>query len=139
MRSSAAVTASIILAAVVVCAGIGIATGVLPSIWRPHSPGTDVPLTTPYQAVFVDNGQVYFGQLSGLGTPFPVLKDVFYVQRQIDTKTKSVKNVLVPVAGQWNAPDRMVLNASHIVAVEPVAPDSTVAKLIATFKGGQKP
>lgn len=128
-----------IVAVVLMVAGIGIATGVLPSIWRPHTPSVDVALTTPYQAVFVDNGQVYFGQLSGLGTPFPVLRDVYYVQREVDTKTKTVKNVLVRATDQWNAPDRMVLNASHIVAVQPVSPTSTVAKLIATLKRNQQP
>lgn len=134
---SAAVIA--ITAVVFVVAGIGIATGVVPSIWRPHAPSPEVALTTPYQAVFVDNGQVYFGQLSGLGTPFPVLRDVYYVQREVDTKTKTVKNVLVKATDQWNAPDRMVLNASHIVAVQPVSPTSTVAKLIATLKQKQQP
>ena len=138
MRNPAAAVIAI-AAAVFVVAGIGIATGVVPSIWRPHAPSSEVALTTPYQAVFVDNGQVYFGQLSGLGTPFPVLRDVYYVQREVDAKTKTVKNVLVRATDQWNAPDRMVLNASHIVAVQPVAPTSTVAKLIETLKRSRRP
>lgn len=134
-----AMTVIVVLAVIAAFAGIGIATGLLPTL-RPAQPAAvEVPLTTPYQAVFVDNGQVYFGQLSGLGTPFPVLKDVYYVQHEIDAKTKTVKNVLVPATGQWNAPDRMVLNASHIIAVQPVAPDSTVAKLIATLKRRGQP
>ncbi|HEV2440485.1 MAG TPA: hypothetical protein VGX97_10530 [bacterium] len=140
MRNPAAAAAAVAVAATcVVLAGIGLATGVLPPAGRAHAPSVGAAFTTPYQAVFVDNGQVYFGRLSGLGTPFPVLRDVYYVQRTLDPKTKTVKNVLVPASGQWNAPDRMVLNASHIVAVEPVSPASTVAKLIATLKGSRQP
>jgi len=36
----------------------------------------------------------------------------------------------VRLSTQWHGPDRMVLNPSHIVAVEPVATVSTVATLI---------
>ncbi len=33
-----------------------------------------------YQAVFLSNGQVYFGKLHGIQTRTPVLDDVFYLQ-----------------------------------------------------------
>lgn len=35
-----------------------------------------------YQAVFLTNGQVYFGKLSGLGGAYVTLKDVYLVQSQ---------------------------------------------------------
>lgn len=35
-----------------------------------------------YQAVFLTNGQVYFGKLSGLGGDYVTLKDVYVVQSQ---------------------------------------------------------
>ncbi len=31
---------------------------------------------------------------------------------------------------EWHGPDRMILNATHILFIEPVSPDSQVAKLI---------
>ena len=49
-----------------------------------------VAMTTPYQAVLLTNGSAYFGRLEGLGTPFPVLRDVFYVQSTQDPQTKQV-------------------------------------------------
>jgi len=89
---------------------------------------------TFYQAVLLDNGQVYYGKLEGLGTPFPVLTDVYYVEHQVNSQTKEVKNVLVRRATEWHAPDRMVISASHIVLVEPVNPTSKVADLISQLK-----
>lgn len=91
----------------------------------------NVALTTPYQAVLLTNGQVYFGKLEGLGTPFPVLREVFYVQTHQDPQTKAVSSILIKRGKEWHAPDRMILNSSMIVLVEPVNPSSRVAQLIA--------
>lgn len=96
--------------------------------------GSTVTMTTPYQAVLLTNGSAYFGQLEGLGTPYPVLRNVFYVQSVQDPQTKAVSNILVKRGKEWHAPDRMILNASMIVLVEPVNPSSRVATLIAQAK-----
>jgi hypothetical protein len=93
-----------------------------------------VKMTTPYQAVLLSNGSAYFGRLEGLGTPFPVLRDVFYVQSVQDPEKKTVSNILVKRGKEWHAPDRMILNANMIVLVEPVNPSSRVALLIAQAK-----
>jgi hypothetical protein len=93
-----------------------------------------VAMTTPYQAVLLSNGSAYFGQLEGLGTPFPVLRDVFYVQSTQDPQTKAVSNILVKRGKEWHSPDRMILNANMIVLVEPVSPTSRVATLISQAK-----
>lgn len=91
-------------------------------------------MTTPYQAVLLTNGSAYFGRLEGLGTPFPVLRDVFYVQSVQDQNTKKVSNVLVKRGKEWHQPDRMILNSNMIVLVEPVSPNSRVAQLISQAK-----
>jgi hypothetical protein len=93
-----------------------------------------VSMTTPYQAVLLTNGSAYFGHLEGLGTPFPVLTEVFYVQSSQDPQTKQVSNILVKRGKEWHAPDRMILNSNMIVLVEPVNPTSRVAQLIAQAK-----
>ena len=90
-----------------------------------------------YQAVLLDNGAVYFGRIEGLGTPYPVLRDVFYVQQGVNQQTKEVTNVLVRRGQEWHAPNRMILNARHIVFIEPVGKDSRVAKLIEELKAKQ--
>ncbi len=91
-------------------------------------------MTTPYQAVLLSNGSAYFGKLEGLGTPYPVLREVFYVQSVTNAETKQVSNVLVKRGKEWHAPDRMILNANMIVFVEPVTPGSRVAQLISEAK-----
>jgi hypothetical protein len=93
-----------------------------------------VTMTTPYQAVLLSNGSAYFGHLEGLGTTYPVLHDVFYVQSVTDPQTKQVNNVLVKRGKEWHAPDRMILNANMIVLVEPVSTGSRVAQLISQAK-----
>jgi hypothetical protein len=85
---------------------------------------------TPYQAVLLSNGSVYFGKLQGLGTAFPVLTDVFYVQNVPNPETKQNSTVLVKRGKELHSPSRMLLNASQIVLVEPVGTNSRVAQLI---------
>ena len=96
----------------------------------PPPPPTAVTFTTPYQAVLLTNNSVYYGKLAGFGTPNPVLTDVFYIVTQTDPTTKQTKNMLVKRGKELHGPDRMYLNASSIVFVEPVGADSKVAQLI---------
>jgi len=90
-----------------------------------------VKFETPYQAVLMVNGAVYFGKLEAWGTDRPVLTDVFYVFSKTDPDTKQVSNMLVKRGKEWHEPDRMYLNPAMVVFVEPVGRDSQVAKLIA--------
>ena len=94
---------------------------------------TPQPVSFPstYQAVLLGNNSVYFGKLSGYGTPNPVLTDVFYIVTQTDPETKQTKNILVKRGKELHGPDRMYLNPGQIVFVEPVGADSKVAQLIA--------
>lgn len=84
-----------------------------------------------YYAVLLNNNAVYFGKLEGLETDYPVLRDVFYIQSATNTETKAVTNVLVKRGKELHGPDRMILNKTSIVFVEPVGADSKVAQLIA--------
>jgi len=87
-----------------------------------------------YQAVLLDNNQVYYGKVSGLGSDFPVMTDVFYVQTAIDPETKKTTSVLLRRGKEWHGPQKTLLNARHIVMVEPVGPGSAVAKRIEEAK-----
>lgn len=120
--SVVAVTALVLVAAV---AGI-----LLAGKYRTESLKFD----TPYQAVLLTNGSVYFGKLENYGTKFPLLRDVYYVQTSTSPETKQATNVLVKRGKELHGPDRMYLNPSQIVLVEPVGPDSKVAQLIAESK-----
>ncbi|MGD0774480.1 MAG: hypothetical protein ABSC05_16830 [Candidatus Solibacter sp.] len=89
-----------------------------------------------YYAVLLTNGSVYFGKLEGLGSPFPVLQDVFYVQPgPVDANTKQAQGMILVHRGkELHAPDRMILSEKSIVFVEPVGGDSRVAQLIGEAK-----
>ena len=87
-----------------------------------------------YSAVLLANGSVYFGKLEGLGSPYPILRDVYYVQTISDPETKKVSSTLVKRGKEWHGPDRMLINDKAIVFVEPVGADSKVAQLIAESK-----
>jgi hypothetical protein len=88
------------------------------------------PFDTTYQAVLLDTGLVYYGRISRLDSDFPVLHDVYYVQQSKDEKTNQVNNVLIRRGNEWHGPAMTVLNARHIVLIEPVGADSKVAQLI---------
>lgn len=118
---------------IIVGLALVIVAGATLALWTRRGTST-VKFDTPYQAVLLDNNQVYYGKVQGLGTPFPVLTDVYYVQQQVNQQTKEVKNILIRRGTEWHAPDRMVINANHIILVEPVSPTSKVAQLIADSK-----
>ena len=117
-----------------ICAGA--ACGFLAALLLFHSPYYNAPrLTTDYQLVLLVNGQTFFGKLENLGSPYPVLRDVFYIQSKTDPNTKNVENSLIKRGKEWHEPDQMVLDGHQIVLIEPVKPTSMVAKLIKQYKG----
>ena len=87
-----------------------------------------------YYAVFLTTGAVYFGQLSGFGTPYPVLTDVYYVRDSVNQETKVAASTLIKRGHEWHSPDRMILNEKAIAFLEPVGKDSRVYKLIEESK-----
>lgn len=94
-------------------------------------------ITTPYAAVLLDNGQLYYGKLANAGSSFPELTDVYYIQSQVNQETKAVTNILVRRGNEWHGPDRMFLNERHVVLIEPVGTGSKVAQLIEADKQGK--
>jgi hypothetical protein len=94
-------------------------------------------VTTPYAAVLLDSGQLYYGKLANAGAKFPELTDVYYIQSQVNQETKAVTSVLVRRGNEWHGPDRMFLNERHIVLIEPVGTNSKVAQLIEADKQGK--
>jgi len=94
-------------------------------------------ITTPYTAVLLDNGQLYYGKLANAGSKFPELTDVYYIQSSVNQESKAVTSVLVRRGNEWHGPDRMFLNERHIVLIEPVGTGSKVAQLIEADKQGK--
>jgi hypothetical protein len=100
---------------------------------------SDLPFSTEYQAVFLDNGQVFFGKVSDTAAPYLTLRDVYYVQTLVEKEQKKTANVLVKRGSEWHNPDFMRINTKHVVVIEPVGPDSRVAQLIKEAKTAPAP
>jgi hypothetical protein len=109
---------------------------IVAALWHfvDHQRDKSVRFSTPYQAVLLSNGSVYFGRLEGYGGRQPVLTEVYYVVTQTNPETKQTSNVLVKRGKELHEPDRMYLNPQSIVFVETVGPNSKVAQLIAQAK-----
>jgi hypothetical protein len=90
-------------------------------------------LKTEYQALLLNGGLTYFGKAE-IGSEYITLREVYYIQRAVSQDTKEVKNILVKRGQEWHAPDVMFINAREVILIEPVAPDSQVAKLIQEAK-----
>jgi hypothetical protein len=99
----------------------------------------DLTFTSEYQAVFLDNGQVFFGKLSDTGSPYFTLRDVFYVQSVLEKDKKEPMNILIKRGSEWHNPDFMRINTRHVLVIEPVGSDSRVAQLIREAKAARPP
>jgi hypothetical protein len=94
---------------------------------------------TEYQAVFLDNGQVFFGKVDLGKSDYVFMRDIYYVQSAMNKDTKEVSSVLIRRGNEWHAPAEMYLNAGHVVLIEPVGADSRVAQLIKEDKSKNPP
>jgi hypothetical protein len=93
--------------------------------------GQDKPkLQTEYQAVLLTNGQAFFGKAEFQGKEYLLLKDVFYIRSMVNQETKAVNNTLIKKGKEWHGANQMIINTRHIIMLEPVSPESQVAKII---------
>lgn len=125
--------AALLVFTAVVLIILGVVFMVVPAI-PARTPASAAIDPSKYYAVVLTNNSVYFGKLEGLGSAYPVLKDVYYVQTIPDPQTKEMKNTLIKRGKEWHAPDRMILNEKMIVFVEPVGEGSLVQRLISESK-----
>lgn len=87
-----------------------------------------------YQAVFLDNGQVYFGKLHGYYGDRPYLTDVYYVrgaQSGGEDAASNENQELVRLGNEIHNPENIIiLNKPAILFVENLQEDSSVIELI---------
>jgi hypothetical protein len=86
-----------------------------------------------YQAVFLDNGQVYFGKLERT-REFYSLTDVFYLQS--GTVVEQSTNIsLTKLGSEAHGPeDGMLINPEHILFIEDLSDSSKVVQAIQQYK-----
>jgi hypothetical protein len=81
---------------------------------------------TPYKVIRLDTGLIHYGEVTGLDSDYPVVRDVYYIQRATNPQTKQTSNMLVRRGNEWHGPEMTVFNFRHIVLVEPVGLNSKV-------------
>lgn len=100
------------------------------------------------QAVFLTNGQVYFGYVKGQGTKNITMREIYYLQVQqplqqsTDKKTEQPQVSLVKLGNELHGPtDEMRINRDHVLFIEDMKDDSKVNAAIADFikNGGATP
>lgn len=93
-----------------------------------------------WQAVFLSNGQVYFGNASNEGSQFLTLKDIYYLQVQKPIQPKSEdqqqnKVTLVKLGAEIHGPkDEMRINRDQILFIEDLKDDGKVMQSIQKYK-----
>ncbi len=92
------------------------------------------------QAVFLNTGQVYFGNLKSINNNYFVLDNIYYLQTQSNgsttTSSTSGSSVsLVKLGCELHAPyDQMVINASQVTFWENLKSSGQVAKAVVAFE-----
>jgi uncharacterized membrane protein len=91
------------------------------------------------QAVFLNTGQVYFGNIKVLNSSYYVLTNIYYLQTSSSsTSTTSSANTsvsLVKLGCELHEPyDQMVLNTGQVTFWENLQSDGQVAKAVAAFQ-----
>ena len=88
-----------------------------------------------YQAVFLDNGQVYFGQLDTSNDRFYTLTDVFYLQSGTVAVEQGSNLALTKLGNEAHGPhDEMHINIDHILFIEDMKDSSKVVEAIYSYK-----
>lgn len=91
-----------------------------------------------YQAVFLNNGQVYFGNIRTLNDKHLNLVNIYYLQTNgsEEQATQQTNNVsLVKLGCELHAPyDQMVINKEQVLFWENLQDGSQVVKAIAQYK-----
>jgi len=107
-----------------------------------------------YQAVFLTNGQVYFGKLSSPRAEYVKLTDIYYLQvnqelqptgtttgQQQPAASQAQQNPqlsLVKLGNELHGPtDTMWINRSQVLFYEDLKADGKVAQAIASYKQGK--
>lgn len=93
-----------------------------------------------WQAVFLSNGQVYFGQVSNEKADTVIVKNIYYLQvtRRLQPPEGTVEQQselsLVKLGNELHGPeDEMRINRDHILFIEDLKPDGKVVRAIQRY------
>lgn len=98
--------------------------------------------TEKYQAIFLSNGQVYFGKVINANNRMLMLNDIYYLRatQALQSGDQDFGNnaddfSLIKLGNEIHGPeDNMNINLEHILFVENLKDDSKVVEAIMTHK-----
>jgi len=98
--------------------------------------------TSKLQAVFLNTGQVYFGNIKSLNDKYFVLTNIYYLQTSNNGSNSSASSsnsntnvTLVKLGCELHEPyDKMVINRASVTFWENLQSSGQVAKAVATFQ-----
>lgn len=100
------------------------------------------------QAVFLNTGQVYFGDIKSLNSKYLVLTNIYYLQTSNNGSSSTTNNSntsvsLVKLGCELHSPyDQMIINRDQVTFWENLQDSGQVAKAVKTFEqqnpNGQK-
>lgn len=141
--AAAVIAVAIILAVYMVC-------------WTGYKAVSGAPIASVsasnWQAVFLVNGQVYFGKVSSVSNKTLALSDIYYLQvvtKPLQTTQQGAtaapdqsgqqELTLIKLGNEIHGPtDRMVINRDQIVLTEVLKKDSRVVQAISKYVSDQK-
>ncbi len=100
--------------------------------------------SSKYQAVFLTDGQIYYGKLTVLNDRQYKLTNVFYILSQNENKTANADGdtaetqnnaQLIKMGNELHGPeDAMMINRDHVLFYENLKPDGKVTQTINQYK-----
>lgn len=91
---------------------------------------------TTYQAVFLENNQIYFGKLKDIESQYPILEEVYYVRLEGED-IASGRLIKLGETEPHSPQNQMILNRDHILFWENLKPDSQIVQTIRNLKLNQ--
>ena len=152
-RGNAAKTVKMIVAVIII---IAIALVAVKVCWTGYGMFYGDPIasvsSSDWQAVFLVNGQVYFGKVKSVSGKTLALSDIYYLQvvtkplqttQQGTTATPdqsaSQELTLIKLGNEIHGPtDRMVINRDQIILTEKLQNNSRVVQAISKYLSDQK-
>ncbi len=126
---------------VLLISGVVLISLVLITLWMQK---TNSFASSSYHAIFLDNGQVYFGLVKNIDQQTISLTNIYYLQsNNLQTTDSSGKNLdnqnvqlaLVKLGKELHGPkDSMIINQQHVLFREELKDDSKVLKAIKDYK-----